>query len=101
MYGNTTSIRFLLNNLVVGTVNAASSKNVDVDVTAVLPLGCGIDVHAREAQTGGLTWYAVRLDANTIRIVFVNGTAGNIVASDTIEYDVYVKLPTGELQQTI
>ena len=103
MYGNAAVRRFLLNNLTVGTVSANTTKAVTVDLTAdvALPLGCGIVVTPRAALAGKLTCYGVRSDNNTLLVEFVNASAADVVAADTVEYDVFVFLPTGELQQSV
>jgi len=101
--GNASVQRFVLNNLVIGSIGAAGSLEVSVDVTGTpLVVGSvGIAI-PRAAMTGGVGINPVRVtDTNTLTLQFVNGSAAAIDPADTFDFDVFLFTPTGQAQQTI
>ena len=101
---NMTVRRFRLNNLVVGNIGAAGSLNVDVAITADNSIvnATGIAIPVDADLTAGLLPPVVRCTANNnLRLRFVNPSAGAIDPADTFDWDVYLFIPTGAIQQTI
>ncbi|MDX1371015.1 MAG: hypothetical protein R3321_01005 [Nitrososphaeraceae archaeon] len=102
--GNAVSKRFLLNNLVIGNIVAASSLEVDVGLAASSGVGPGsVGIAApNAAMTGAIGINPVRSKvADQITLQFVNASAGAIDPVDTLEFDVFMFTPVGALQQTI
>lgn len=103
--GNAQVTRFRLNNLVIGSVGAAGSLNVDATITAlpanmVGSIGFALPVDAD--LTAALPPPSVRLTAvTTLRLRFANPSAGAIDPVDTFDWDVYLFTPSGNVQQTI
>lgn len=103
--GNCQVLRFRLNNLVVGAIGAAGSLNVDTAITA-LPanlVGCtGFATPVDADLTAGLGAPMARITSTTnLRLRFSNGSAAGIDPADTLDYDVYVFVPSGSAQQTV
>jgi hypothetical protein len=98
-------VRFRLNNLVVASVGAAGSTNVDVAITAVPADWVGATgwaVPTDADMTAGLAAPMARITSTTnLRLRFSNGSAGAIDPADTFDLDAFVFLPTGMAQQTI
>jgi hypothetical protein len=103
--GNCVVKRFRLNNLVVGAVGAADSLNVDVVVAAThgLTTDCiGIAVPVDADWTAGLPLPTVRAtSATNLRLRFVNPTAAPVDPADTFDWDVFMFMPTGAIDQTV
>ncbi len=104
LMGNFTCKRFRLNNLVVGSVGAAGSLNVDVTITSDASLvgAVGFAAPVDADLTAGLPLPYARVTAATnLRLRFANPSAGAIDPADTFDWDVYMFVPTGQTQQTI
>jgi hypothetical protein len=99
------AIRFRLNNLVVASVGAAGSLNVDTTITAVPAsyVGCiGVAVPVDTDLTAGLPQPMARITSTTnLRLRFTNPSAGAIDPADTFDWDVIIFLETGNPQQTV
>lgn len=99
------TVRFRLNNLVVGSIGAAGSLNVDSTITAVPAewVGCiGFAVPTDADLTAALGAPMARITSTTnLRLRFSNGSAGAIDPADTFDFDVFIFLETGQIQQTI
>ncbi len=99
------AVRFRLNNLVVGSVGAAGSLNVDTTIAAVPAewvgaVGFAVPVDAD--LTAGLGAPMARITTTTnLRLRFSNGSAAGIDPADTLDYDVFVFPERGNAQQTI
>ena len=98
-------LRFRLNNLVVGSIGAAGSLNVDTTITAVPASyvgAVGFAVPVDADLTAALAAPMARITSTTnLRLRFSNGSAGAIDPADTFDFDVYVFLETGAAQQTV
>lgn len=99
-------LRFRLNNLVVASVGAAGSLNVDTTINA-LPANyvgsVGFAVPVDADLTAGLPGPVMaRITSTTnLRLRFVNPSAGAIDPADTFDWDVFIFPETGNAQQTI
>jgi hypothetical protein len=103
---NGQSMRFRLNNLVIASVGAAGSLNVDVAINALPADYVGSVGWAlpRDADlTAGLPGpIQARITSTTnLRLRFVNPSAGAIDPVDTFDFDVFIFPATGNVQQTI
>ncbi len=99
------TVRFRLNNLTVGSVTAAGSVNVDTVIAAVPTdwigaVGYAQPVGADLAAGLGAPMASI-LDATHLRLRFSNGSAGGITPAATLDYDVFIFLPTGAVQQIV
>lgn len=103
--GNAQIQRIRLNNLAVGSVGAAGSLNVDVTISAVPAEWVGATgvAYPTDADlTAGLLPPYARLTSTTnLRLRFVNPSAAGIDPADTFDWDVYLNIPSGQVQQTI
>ena len=103
--GNGQIQRFRLNNLVVGSIGAAGSLNVDVTIAAVPAEWVGATGFAIPTDadlTAGLPAPMCRITSTTnLRLRFVNPSAGAIDPADTFDFDANVVIPSGQAQQTI
>ena len=98
-------VGFRLNNLAVGSVGAAGSLNVDVTITAVPSSwvgSIGIALPIDADLTAGLPPPSARITSTTnLRLRFANPSAGAIDPADTFDYNVFLFVPSGNLQQTV
>ncbi len=98
-------ILFRLNNLVVGSIGAAGSLSVDVTITAVPAawvgsIGMALPIDA--VLTAGLPPPTARITTTTnLQLRFANPSAGAIDPADTFDFNVFLVVPAGALQQTI
>jgi hypothetical protein len=103
--GNSQSARFRLNNLVIASIGAAGSLNVDVTIAAVPSSWVGATGTALPIDadlTAGLPPPSARITSTTnLRLRFANPSAGAIDPVDTFDWDVNVQIPAGSAQQTI
>lgn len=103
--GNVSALLFKLNNLVVASIGAAGSLNVDVAIAAV-PAGLvgatGFAYPIDADLTAGLPPPYARIQSTTVlRLRFANPSAGAIDPADTFDWDVFIFPSVGQVQQTI
>jgi hypothetical protein len=99
------AVRFVLNNLVVASVGAAGSTNVDTTINAVPASWVGAVGFALPTDadlTAGLPPPSARVTTTTnLRLRFANPSAGAIDPADTFDWQVFVFVPAGTPQQTV
>ena len=98
-------VRYRLNNLVVGSVGAAGSLNVDVTVTAVpadwvgaIGVAAPVDADLLAALPPP---YARFTTTTNLRLRFANPSAGALDPADTHDWEVVMWPERGNPQQTI
>ena len=102
MGGNCVCRRYTVANLVIANITAVTTLTVNVDVSSAgLTAGDGVLVTPRAALTNGIAVYGHVVDSNTLGLDFVNASAGAIDPADTFDFDVYVFLQTGGVQQAV
>jgi hypothetical protein len=103
MLGNCVVNRYLVNNLVIGSIGAVATVEVTVTVSSgglvVGDIGVAVP---RAAFTGGVAVGPVRVvTATTFVIPFINASAGALDPADTFEFDVFIFRGTGNLTQSV
>lgn len=100
-----TTVRFRLNNLTIASVGAAGSGNTDVTITAVPAewvnaIGFALPTDADWTAALGIVQARI-ISTTSLRLRVANPSAGAIDPADTFDFDVFIFLPTGQVQQTV
>lgn len=100
--GNCSVYRYTVTNLVIPSIAAVTTTEVQV-VLAGAAVGDGGIACPRDAKlTSGIALNPVRISAAGIgQIPFVNASAGAIDPADTFDFDVYLFRATGALSGAV
>lgn len=94
--------RYTVENLVIGSIAAVTTLEVQVTLPGAAVGDGGIAVPRGAAFTNGVAINPVRVSAaNTVQIPFVNGSAGAIDPADTFDFDIYLFKKTGPTQAAV
>lgn len=94
-FGNTTSVRHVTTNLVVGACAANAVTEVSVTIPGVA-VGDMAFANCRDTLTAGIALAPCRVSAaNTVQVCFSNLTAAPIDPADTFDFDIIVLKATG------
>lgn len=100
--GNASVYRYTVTNLVIPSIAAVTTTEVQVTLAGARVGDSGIACPRDAKLTSGLALNPIRITAdNTAQIPFVNASAGAIDAADTFDFDVYLFRATGQLSGAV
>jgi hypothetical protein len=94
--------RYVVNNLVIPSIGAVATTEVQVTLPGVKVGDSGFACPRDAKLTAGISILPIRVTAaDTAQIGFVNSSAGAIDPADTFDFDVYIFKSTGAIAATI
>lgn len=97
-YGSSTNWRYTVTNLVIPSIAAVTTTEVQVTLQGCRVGDSGFACPRDAQMTSGIAILPLRVTANdTAKIPFCNASAGAIDPADTFDFDVYLWRATGGL----
>lgn len=96
--GGFQGLRYTVTNLVIPSINAVTTTEVQVTLAGARVGDSGIACPRDAKMTNGISILPLRVTADdTVQIPFCNASAGAIDPADTFDFDVYLFKSTGPL----